>query len=89
MKRNSLDKAVSTILSQYDEDRCWSLYLASVSNPFTEEMTFDDFLKKTRTPVSKVQKEVEQGLNEKQMEVQLEKATKLLSGFIPPSERGG
>ena len=52
-------------------------------------MTFDDFLKKTRTPVSKVQKEVEQGLNEKQMETQLEKATKLLSGFTPPTGRGG
>lgn len=52
-------------------------------------MTFDDFLKKTRTPVSKVQKEVEQGLNNKQLEVQLEKATKLLSGFTPLTEWGG
>lgn len=84
-----MDKAVSTILSQNDEDRCWSLYLASVSNPLTEEITFNDFLKKLRTPVSKVQKEVEQGLNDKQMKAQLEKATKLLNGFIPPSERGG
>lgn len=88
IKRKGLNKAVNAILSQHDEDRCWSLYLSTVANPFSETTTFEEFLKKARTPVQNSSKEIEQSLNEKQMEKQLEKATKLLNGFVPMTGGG-
>lgn len=84
-----LDKAVTTILRQHDEDRCWSLYLASVANPFSEHDTFEEFLKKTQTTAPRGQTKTEQGMNEKQLQKQLEKAEKLLGGFKPPMKGDG
>lgn len=84
MKRKQLDKAVSTILSQYDEDMSWSLYCAFVANSFSNVGSFDDFLKNCKTPVE----QNEQVMNGQQIRKQLDKADKLLSGFVPPAEGG-
>lgn len=64
---------------------CWSLYCASVSNSFSDTGSFEDFLKKTKTPVEQNRKD----LNGEQIQEQLYKADKLLSGFIPAVKGGG
>jgi hypothetical protein len=89
IKHRNLDTAVSTILNQYDEDKRWSLYLASVANPFTEQQTFNEFLEKSKAPKAVTSKKIEPGLNEQQMKKQLDGANKILSGFVPPMKGGG
>lgn len=59
---------------------CWSLYCASVANSFSNAGSFEDFLKKCKTPVERN----EQELNSIQIKKQLDKADRLLSGFVPP-----
>jgi hypothetical protein len=88
IKYRNLDTAVSTILNQHDEDKRWSLYLASVANPFTEQQTFNEFLEKSKVPKAVASKKAE-GLNGRQMKKQLDGAKKMLVGFVPPMKGGG
>ena len=59
-----------------------------LSNPFSEvqEQTFEDFIGK----FDPKQKPVEQpvGLTKNQLEKQVDEANRILSGFVPPEERG-
>lgn len=80
------------ILKRYDEEQCWSLYLSCVSNPFAEDISFEDFLKKYGTKTGPV----EQGLNKKankpgktlNLQNQVLDAEKVLKGFVPPERKG-
>lgn len=71
-------------MSQYDEDMCWSLYCASVADSFSDTGSFEDFLKKLKTPTERNGQE----LDSKQIQKQLDNADKLLSGFVPPTKGG-
>lgn len=79
------------ILSQYDEDLCWSLYCAYASNPLAELGSFEEFLNKYKTKSTKTETETktEPGMNSQQMKRQLDNATAILSGFKPPMKGGG
>lgn len=78
------------ILSQYDEDLCWSLYCAYASNPLAELGSFEEFLNKYRTSAQTRNKDnAEPGMNSQQMKRQLDNATAILSGFKPPMKGGG
>lgn len=78
------------ILSQYDEDLCWSLYCAYASNPLAELGSFEEFLNKYRTSTQTRNKDnAEPGMNNQQMKRQLDNATAILSGFKPPMKGGG
>lgn len=70
-----------TILSQNEEDKCWSLYLAAVSNPMAEVGSFDEFMKNSKPKKNSLQ------IKRVDLKTQVMKAEKLLSGFIPPSGR--
>ena len=72
-----------TILSQSEEEKCWSLYLAVVSNPFAEAGSFDDFMKKNK------QKKAEPQIKKFDSKMQIMKAQKILSVFKPLQDRGG
>lgn len=63
---------------------CWSLYCASVANPFFDTGSFEDFLKKLKTPIEQNGQE----LDSKQIQKQLDDADKLLGGFVPPAKVG-
>lgn len=76
------------ILNQHDEDMCWSLYLACVANPLSDAGSFDDFMKKYKHPAKENEPKAEQGMNNRQMQKQLEKAGRVLSGFTPPMKGG-
>lgn len=78
VKNKRLEKVTDTILSQSEEDRCWSLYLAIVSNPFAEAGSFDDFMKKNKPKKAKPQ------IKKFDSKMQVMKAQKILSGFKPP-----
>ncbi len=67
---------------------CWSLYLASAANPFAEQLTFNEFLDKTKVPKTTDSQKVEPGLNDEQLQEQIEGADKILSGFVPPMKGG-
>lgn len=82
----------NTILSQYDEDKCWSLYLSCLANPFSEQQsqTFKEFMNsfesknepvKTGTP-RKI------GLTKSEVLKQVDEANKILDGFTPPEKKG-
>lgn len=92
IKHKTLDVAVNTILSQQDEEKCWSLYLSCVANPFSEEITFEDFLKKYGTKTEPTEQKLnKKGNKPKKMNLQQQvlKAEKLLNGFVPPGKKGG
>ena len=64
---------------------CWSLYLATVSNPIIEAMSFDEFLQKLNEEKGSVNNEHGvNGMNKKQLDGQLERAQSMLNGFVPP-----
>lgn len=63
---------------------CWSLYCASVANSFSNVGSFEDFLKRSKTPIE----QNEQELSSRQIQEQLDKADKLLNSFTP-SVKGG
>lgn len=73
-----------TILSQSEEEKCWSLYLAVVSNPFAEAVSFDEFMKKTKPKKAKA--DLKNFTKKSEIEKQVFKATKILSGFKPPQK---
>lgn len=62
----------------------WSLYCASVANIFSNVGSFEEFQKKCKTSVGRE----EQVMNVQQIRKQLDKADKLLDGFIPPVKEG-
>ncbi len=74
------------ILQQEDEERCWSLYLATVSNPFAEAMSFEQFRGKygTKKTEEKPRKGKETGMREPEIRRQVQRAEGVLKGFVPP-----
>lgn len=70
-----------TILSQSEEEKCWALYLAVVSNPFAESVSFDEFMKRTKP--KKAEAEIKSFTKNSQLKGQVLKATKVLNGFKP------
>ena len=91
IRHKNLDTAVSTILNQNEEKKCWSLYLACVANPFSEyqSQSFEEFMSKLKAPAARnISREVELGLNKVQMQKQVNNAAKVLSEFVPPMKGG-
>lgn len=74
----------NTILNQHDEDMCWSLYCASAANPLSDTGSFEEFLKKFKTSTTKDNRQYGEGVDNGQMEKQLNKADEMLKGFAPP-----
>lgn len=83
IKRKGFDKAVNTILSQYDEDKSWSLYLSLVANPFSDvsKMSFYEFLHQDNEQQEKSQNEI--GMTKEQMQMQVQFAENMLNNFNP------
>lgn len=67
---------------------CWALYLSYAANPFSDAGSFEEFQRKLKMPVSLGEAETEQGINDKQMQGQLDKADQLLRQFVPPVKGG-
>lgn len=77
----------NTILNQYDEDKCWSLYLSCLANPFSEQQsqTFKEFMNSIESPDKPVTHEPKKiGLTKSEVLKQVDEANKILSGFVPP-----
>lgn len=74
-----------TILSQNEEDKCWSLYLAAVSNPAVEVGTFVEFMK--RINPQQREKAVKKPIVRFDAKAQIRKAEKILKNFKPPNGR--
>lgn len=83
-----MDATVETILKQCEEDRQWELYCAIASNPFAEDMgTFEEFCNQCnpgRKNKQRIEQGTEQEINKAQMEKQVQRAEKILEGFVPP-----
>ena len=62
----------------------WLLYCASVANIFSNVGSFEEFQKKSKTSVG----QEEQMMNAQQIRKQLDKADRLLEGFVPPVKEG-
>lgn len=74
-----------TILSQNEEDKCWSLYLAAVSNPASEVGSFADFMNRIK-PVN-IKQLVKKPVARFDSKSQIIKAEKILKNFKPPNGR--
>lgn len=85
-----MDPTVNTILGKDIEDRQWDLYCAIVANPFADDVGgFDDFRRQINGgPPSKEKKE-DPVMNETQIKLQVESASKILDGFVPPEKGDG
>ena len=86
MKNKRLEKVTGTILSQSEEERCWLLYLAVVSNPFAEPVSFDEFMKRMKPENTKAK--IGSFTKTSQVEKQVLKAAKILKGFKPSGQQG-
>ena len=91
ISRGKLDNAVVTILNQDNEDKQWDLYCAITSNPFAEDIgSFEEFKQRFNNSASSGEKteQTEQVMNGEQIKSQVEKANKILNGFVPPMKGG-
>ena len=87
IRRKTFDKAIDTILQKEDEDKCWSLYLSLMANPFVEHVNFDEFMERYSTPKNAEQVQVKtEPLN---VEIEVDKANNLLKNFKPDKKKGG
>lgn len=80
------------ILEKNVEEQQWNLYCAISANALADDIgSFDEFRNKLNHPTNAVPtvEQTEPTLNRSQMDLQVEKANKLLSGFIPPMKGGG
>lgn len=73
-----------TILFQIEEEKSWSLYLAVVSNPFSEPVSFDEFKNRAKPKKDKVK--LKSFTENSQIKEQVLKAAKILDGFKPPEK---
>lgn len=80
-----MNDAVQRIFEQYQEETEWALYCSLVSNAFAENLgSFEDFRKTFGKHPEPRNKQSDKELNVK---LEVDKATKILSGFVPP--KGG
>ena len=80
------------ILSKDEEEKQWNLYCAISANAFAEDIgSFTEFKEMFTRPsvTGGKQKQTEQTMNDTQIKLQVEKSSRILHGFVPPSERGG
>ena len=69
----------------------WNLYCAISANAFAEDVgSFTEFKEIfTNSSTGGRPKQTEQTMNDTQIKVQVEKANKILNGFVPPLKGGG
>lgn len=78
------------ILEKDEEEKQWDVYCAITANAFADDIgSFDEF--RSRMNQTESVPTVEQNepiMNKSQMNLQVEKANKILSGFVPPMKGG-
>lgn len=92
ISRGKLDATVRTVLKQDNEDKQWDLYCAITANPLADDVgNFEEFKQRFMGTAPKVEKteQTEPTMNNAQIKLQVEKANKILNGFVPPSKGGG
>lgn len=87
IKRGCLDRTVCVVLDQREEDAEWALYCACVANAFADKLgSFEDFRKRFGSGSRKRETtEKEQTVN---VNLEVQKSNKILSGFVPPKKGG-
>ena len=79
-------------LKQDNEDKQWDLYCAITANPLADDVgNFEEFKQRFGNTAPKGEKteQTEPTMNNAQIKLQVEKANKILNGFVPPLEGGG
>lgn len=92
IKKKIANRAISEILSRYDEGMRWSLYLACVANPFSDaaSQSFEQFTQCVKNPDYRTEENsVDVGMSKAQILRQLYGADRILSNFVPKMEGGG
>lgn len=92
ISRGKLDATVRTVLKQDNEDKQWDLYCAITANPLADDVgNFEEFKQRFMSTAPKVEKteQTEPTMNNAQIKLQMEKANKILNGFVPPLKGGG
>lgn len=92
ISRGKLDATVRTVLKQDNEDKQWDLYCAITANPLADDVgNFEEFKQRFMSTAPKVEKteQTEPTMNNAQIKLQVEKANKILNGFVPPLKGGG
>ena len=87
-----LDATVRTVLKQDNEDKQWDLYCAITANPLADDVgNFEEFKQRFMSTAPKGEKteQTEPTINNAQIKLQVEKANKILNGFVPPLKGGG
>lgn len=59
-----------------------------MANPFMEDISFNDFLKRYRTTPGEEKVQDDYSMNKEQLTAQVNKASNLLKGFVPPKKGG-
>jgi len=78
-------------LKQDNEDKQWDLYCAITANPLADDVgNFEEFKQRfMSTPKVEKTEQTEPTMNNAQIKLQMEKANKILNGFVPPLKGGG
>lgn len=80
---------MESILVQDNEEKQWDLYCAMMANPFTGDVgNFEEFKRRFNTSKRKTES-TEHAMNNAQIRQQVEKANRILNGFVPPEKGGG
>lgn len=79
------------ILEKDLEEKQWNLYCAVSANAFADDVgSFDEFRNRMNHPTTTLKTEQsEPTLNTSQINLQVEKANKILNRFVPPMKGGG
>lgn len=85
-----MTSTVYTILEAEDDDRQWELYCAITANPLADDVgNFEEFKQQLSGTPRKRSEQTEPTMNNAQIKLQVEKANKILNGFVPPLKGGG
>lgn len=91
-KRSDGSVVVRTVLKQDNEDKQWDLYCAITANPLADDVgNFEEFKQRfmSTAPKGNNTEQTEPTMNNAQIKLQVEKANKILNGFVPPLKGGG
>lgn len=80
------------MLKQDNEDKQWDLYCAITANPLADDVgNFEEFKQRfmSTAPKGGNTEQTEPTMNNAQIKLQVEKANKILNGFVPPLKGGG
>lgn len=76
-------------MEQKEHDEYWSLYLACVSNPLTEDVSFEEFMSRVKSGQKKESsKTVQSKVNKVDVKKQVYTAELVLKNFVPPTKGG-